>query len=41
MPQIYLELRERQVEYAAETGTLSPHLIAVPSALGWLEHLEP
>lgn len=41
MPQIYLELREQRVEYTAETGTLSPHLIAVPSALGWLEHLEP
>jgi hypothetical protein len=41
MPQIYLELREQRVEYAAETETLSPHLIAVPSALGWLEHLEP
>lgn len=41
MPQIYLELREKRVEYAAETETLFPHLIAVPSALGWLERLEP
>ena len=41
MPQIYLELREKRVEHATEAGTLSPHLIAVPSALGWLEHLEP
>jgi hypothetical protein len=41
MSQIYLELRERQVEYATETGTLSSNLIAVPSALSWLEHLEP
>ncbi len=41
MPQIYLELRETRVEYAAEAETLSPHLIAVPSALSWLEHLKP
>jgi len=41
MPQIYLELREKRVEYAAEAGTLSPYLIAVPSALSWLEYLEP
>jgi hypothetical protein len=41
MSQIYLELREQRLEYAAEAETLSPHLIAVPSALGWLEHLEP
>lgn len=41
MSQIYLELREKRVEYAVEIGTLSSHLIAVPSALDWLEHLEP
>lgn len=41
MPQTYLELREKRMEYAVETGTLSSHLIAVPSALDWLECLEP